>query len=132
MGGLFHFILPIVKFIHYPFNLISLIPFAFGINSSIWGHFTYKKLNTTIEPYEKSTLLITDGLYKYTRNPIYLGMLAILFGFSLFLGTIGVFIAPVGFFITINTIFIPYEEKDLEETFGKSYLGYKHRIKRWL
>ncbi|MCK4532496.1 hypothetical protein KAU39_01815, partial [bacterium] len=46
-------------------------------------------------------------------------------------GILFIFLIPVAFFIAMNIIFIPYEEKAMEETFGREYLNYKNRVRRW-
>ena len=63
---------------------------------------------------------------------MYLGMLAILLGTAIFLGSITVLIPPVVFIIIIERLFIPVEEKNLEKKFGNKYLEYKKRVRRWI
>ena len=63
---------------------------------------------------------------------MYLGMVIILTGVAVLLGSITPFLVPAGFFITMNVVFIPDEERAMEETFGEQFLDYKKRIRRWL
>ncbi len=76
--------------------------------------------------------MITSGLFKISRNPIYLGMLLILLGEAILLGSIITFIFPLLFIISTNVAVIPIEEKMLEKRFGKKYLDYKNKVGRWI
>lgn len=98
----------------------------------IWAVQLFKKKETTHDPTETPTALVTTGPYLFTRNPMYLGMTSILLGIALFIGTIPLFLAPIAFVITINATFIPREEKILENFFGREYLEFKNKVRRWL
>lgn len=91
----------------------------------------FRKYKTPID-FEKSTHLITEGVFKYTSNPIYFGALTLLTGISVLLGNIFSFVSPIIFFLVINYMFIPFEEEKGEEEFGKEYLEYKGKTKKWL
>lgn len=127
-----HFALPIAKLVHAPYNYIGILLVGIGIWLNIWADQLFKKKTTTVKPFEKSAYLIEEGLFLFSRHPMYLGMVAILSGVAILLGSITCFIAPVGFFITMNVAFIPDEEKALEETFGQRFIDYKKRVRRWL
>ena len=75
---------------------------------------------------------MTEAPYTYTRNPMYLGLAAILFGFALFFGSPTMLIAPVLFFLVIDRMLIPEEEATMERLFGEQYVDYKRRVQRWL
>ena len=76
--------------------------------------------------------LVTSGFFKFSRNPTYLGMTLALFGEAIFLGSLVTFILPILFFVLINKTNIPVEEKNLEKKFGKKYLNYKKKVRRWI
>ncbi len=76
--------------------------------------------------------LIVSGPYRYVRNPMLLGMVLIVLGEALFTESPGIFTYLAAFFIFLNFIMIPGEERRLEERFGGSYLRYKSKIHRWL
>jgi protein-S-isoprenylcysteine O-methyltransferase Ste14 len=105
---------------------------AFGAIINIWADFLIKKKKTTVKPYENPTQLITSGPFRISRNPQYLGFTAILLGVAINHGSITVFVAPVLFAILMNQMFIPFEEKNLEKTFGKRYINYKKKVRRWV
>jgi len=127
-----HFVLPITKLIHSPYNYIGILLIGIGIWLNIWADGLFKKKTTTVKPFEKSAYLIEEGPFLFSRHPMYLGMVAILLGVAVLLGSITCFIAPVGFFITMNVAFIWHEEKALKETFGQRFIDYKKRVRRWL
>ena len=127
-----HFILPIKKFINTPYNYIGILLIAAGISLNIWAEHLFKNKQTTVKPFEKSNCLIEKGPFAFCRNPMYLGMTIILLGASITLGSVTPFIITITFAFIINFLFILPEEKSLEETFGKDFIEYKKRIRRWL
>lgn len=76
--------------------------------------------------------LITHGLFSYSRNPIYVGLMLICLGTALLLGSLSTFIILVIEWFIFNFIMIPPEEKILEKTFGEAYSEYKRKVRRWL
>ncbi|NMB57462.1 isoprenylcysteine carboxylmethyltransferase family protein [Candidatus Beckwithbacteria bacterium] len=129
---LLHLIFPIKTIVQAPYSYSGAIFIILGAILNIWADSMFKKRKTTVKPFEKPTVLIIDGSFRFTRHPIYLGFVSILFGLALLLGTVTSFFAPILMFITLEKKFIPQEEKNLEEVFGKEYLDYKNRVKRWL
>jgi len=127
-----HFILPIKKFIKTPYNYIGILLISTGTWLNIWADRLFKNKHTTVKPSEKSSFLIEEGPFVFSRNPMYLGMVIILFGLAVLLGSIMPFIMPFAFYILISITFIPQEENALEETFGQSFVEYKKRVRRWL
>jgi len=89
------------------------------------------KNRTSIQPFETPDVLITSGLFKLSRNPLYLGMAIAFFGLVITLGSLSPFIFPIIFVIIINRVIIPYEENKLEIVFGDKYLDYKTKTRRW-
>jgi protein-S-isoprenylcysteine O-methyltransferase Ste14 len=92
----------------------------------------FNRAGTPVIPFEPPTALLTGGLYRYTRNPMYLGMVSVLIGFALLSGSLGAGL-PIPIFIwVIRKHFILGEERFLEEIFGASYKIYKSKVRRWL
>lgn len=86
---------------------------------------------TTLRPDETPSLLVTDGFHRYSRNPMYTGMLISLVGGFVMLGSATpVLLIPL-FFWCIRTRFIAYEEQMLESRFGDEYLAYRSRVRRF-
>jgi len=117
----------IIKFPKIIGSLIILISLVF----IILGILTLIINRTTIIPGNKPRKLVKDGIFKFVRNPIYLGDLLLIIGLSLFFQTlVGIFIFILFFFI-LDKIVIPIEERILEETFKNEYIEYKKNVKRW-
>ena len=90
------------------------------------------KARTTVDPHGSVSSIVSSGIYRFTRNPIYLGFVLILIGFPLNSGTWwGLLLAPV-FIFFMNRLVIEREEAYLEKKFGEGYTGYKSRVRRWL
>ena len=92
----------------------------------------FKKVDTGIEPFDEATTLITRGFYRYTRNPMYLGMFLILVGVAILMGSIGALLPVVLFMLVIRYNFVAGEERFLEAAFGQKYLDYKGKVRRWV
>lgn len=89
---------------------------------------------TTIHPHkpEQTQKLITDGLYKYTRNPMYLGLLFGLLACVVWLGSPVALLGPLFFIVYITRFQIQPEERILKEKFGENYEEYLKKVRRWL
>jgi len=72
------------------------------------------------------------GLYRYARNPMIIGVLLVLIGESLAFLSMKIALWTITFFIINNIYFVLYEEPGLEKRFGKEYLDYKRKVKRWI
>lgn len=107
---------------------------AGGLAIDLVSIVAFRKARTTVTPLapEKASSLVIDGLYRFTRNPMYLGMLLILTGIAVLLGS-PINIAILGVFIAYITAFqIKPEETLLEQNFGEAYRHYKQSVRRWL
>ena len=92
----------------------------------------FVRAKTGVVPFSESTTLITEGFYKYTRNPMYVGMNSFLLGLMLILqNPLNIFFLIIFFFVVRN-MFVLKEEVQMEETFGEDYLTYKRKVRRWL
>ena len=115
-------------------NIISFVLLFSGLSIVILSFYSFKKQKTTINPLnlKKSSSLVTCGLYKYTRNPMYLGMLLIILAASFSYNLYGGIFFSVIFVVFITTFQIIPEEKALKNMFGKLYIQYKNTTRRWL
>lgn len=110
---------------------LSLI--TFGIIVIIVSIFLFFREKTEILPMsKKNSRLLTRGPYLYSRNPIYLGDIFITLGIAFIMESLPFYLVPLAIFFTIDRIFIPYEEEKMERQFGKEYLDYKKRVRRWI
>lgn len=114
-------------------KLIGIVLIIIGITAVIYLIFIFKILgNGTPVPIEPTKKLIVKGLYKYSRNPLYISHLTILLGIALFFGRITLFIYCLLVFLVFNAIIIYWEEPQLKKRFGKEYLNYMRKVPRWI
>ena len=92
----------------------------------------FKLMGTTVDPTKEPNRLVTDGIYRFTRNPMYLGMLLILIGSNLILNFAIGFMFTIIFFLMMDKIIIPKEEDVVEGVFGEVYREYKNHTRRWI
>ena len=127
-----HFLLPLRVVIVFPWRLIGILPLVAGIGINLAADRAFKERGTTVKPYEASTAFITDGVFRFSRNPMYLGMTASLLGIAILLGTATPFaIVPV-FAVASDRVFIVPEERMLEQAFGDEFRQYRNRVRRWI
>lgn len=123
---------PQLKVISEPYNKIGIFVFAAGLSLTFWGFYSFKKNKTPIIPGQKPTFMVAEGPYKFTRNPMYLGVTITLLGASIYIGNLLSLLSPIIFFLIMNYYFVPFEERLMENLFGKKYLGYKKKVRRWV
>jgi protein-S-isoprenylcysteine O-methyltransferase Ste14 len=123
---------PPMTLLYMPYKMIGTISIILGFTVLLKAWLQFKKARTAVCPTAQSSLIVTDGVYKYSRNPMYLGMLVMLTGASLMMGTIPAMFAPIGFFLVIDKVFIPFEEEKLRNFFGDVYAAYLSRTRRWV
>ena len=92
----------------------------------------FKRAGTGIEPFDEATTLVSGGFYRYSRNPMYLGMFLMLTGAAFLMGSIGAVLPVLIFVAIIRNNFVLGEERFLEASFGQQYLDYKSTVRRWL
>lgn len=126
-----YLIFPGMRLISFPINLSGLVLIFSGGFLVIYCLRLLKKHDTP-ERFTRSTCIVKNGPYKFTRNPMYLAMVTMSTGIAILLGNIISFISPLLLFIIIQFSFIPFEEKKMEATFGNEYLDYKNRVRRWI
>jgi protein-S-isoprenylcysteine O-methyltransferase Ste14 len=112
--------------------IIGLVLVAIGVAFAFSALGIFKKRSTTTIPFERPTSLVMSGPYRFSRNPMYVGLT------SIYLGVAGtraelwpVIVLPV-LLAYVNFIVIPVEEQYLREAFGDSYAQYSARVRRWL
>lgn len=128
----FHFLFPSPRIVAPSYYYLGVLLILAGIWLNIWADRLFKKKKTSVKPLEKPSALITEGPFRFSRHPMYLGFVLLMIGVAVLLGSVVAFLAPMAMLITLEIIFIPYEEKTLEEIFGQKYSDYKKRVRRWL
>lgn len=103
-----------------------------GFTVMMWAWWVFQRHAVAICPTAPTDRLLTRGIYATTRNPMYLGMVAMMLGVALYLGTLPFYIAAFAYLLLIDRVFCAYEEDKLEATFGDEYRRYRARVRRWL
>lgn len=127
-----HRLLPLARLIEPPLSYSGGLLVVIGIAISVVASHSFARVGTPVIPFERSTVLVESGLFRHTRNPMYLGLVMALIGVALLLGSASPWLPVVIFVWIIHTQFIIGEERFLEEIFGEQYLAYKRRVRRWL
>ncbi len=126
------FLLPMAMIVPFPWSLFGLVLLAAGILINLIADKAFTKANTTVKPFEESAVLITDGAFRISRHPMYLGFVLILIGIAVIMGTLSPFFAIPVFAALMDIVFIRVEERKLEEAFGRTWLEYKRGVRRWI
>ena len=132
LSVLSHFVFPGGVILQAPFTWSGFLVIGAGIFLAFRCRSLFLRNRTTLSPYESPSVLLTTGPFRFSRNPVYLAMVAILFGSAVVMGTITPFLFPVLFIVIIEVLFIPDEERMLEEGFGREYREYKREVRRWI
>jgi protein-S-isoprenylcysteine O-methyltransferase Ste14 len=127
-----HFVLPAAQVLPAPWNLLGIFPLVLGAALNVAGDNLFRKLGTTIRPGEPSTVLVTSGPFRLSRNPMYLGFGLILTGIATLLGSLLPFIVIPVFAAWIDRTFIQVEERMLADQFGAAWTAYRKKTRRWI
>ena len=98
--------------------------------SCVWAFASVGK--GTLAPVDETELLVVEGLHRYVRNPMYIGVAIMLLGETWFFLSRGMLMYTAGFFVLANAVVIFYEENRLRHKFGKEYQDYKNHVGRWI
>ena len=110
---------------------ISLVAIAWIL--PVWAIFLFRREGTEVDPTSPTNRkLITSGPYRFTRNPMYLGLIILTLGIAIWVGAWPMFAAPVALFATANWAHIPFEEAKMRRQFGAVYDNYVVRVRRWI
>ena len=131
MVGL-HFLLPVATLIPWPWRLVGIVPLGAGIMLNLIADRAFQRAGTTVKPFQESSALITSGVYRFSRHPMYLGIVLILLGVACLLGSLAPFVVVPVLGLLLDRHFIGVEERMLEEKFGAPWLEYRARVRRWI
>jgi protein-S-isoprenylcysteine O-methyltransferase Ste14 len=115
-------------------EFLALILAIAGAMIILLGVASFRRAKTTINPMkpELSSALVISGIYKLTRNPMYLGFLLVLASWAVFLSNALAFVFVPAFIFYMNRFQIEPEEKALAAKFNQEFVDYKSRVRRWL
>jgi len=99
----------------------------------VWSFRLFQRRGTEVDPRSESNrLLVTDGPFRYSRNPMYLGLTLSTVGLAIWIGAWPMFAVPVAVFATISLVHIPFEEAKMARQFGPAYAAYREKVRRWI
>jgi len=131
LQGFLNSFMPFYSFNYFP-TILSIALVLIGVGSIVYLLGLFKKKETAILPDGDPEVLLTDGPYRYSRNPIYISMTIILIGSAMLYNCLSAFIIPILFMILVKNIWIDYEEAKLKKIFGQEYLNYQKKVRRWI
>lgn len=113
--------------------LVALLCAA-GATFDLAGLLAFRRSRTTVNPLkpERASALVTGGVYRITRNPMYVGMALLLLSWAVYLSAVLPFAGPLLFALYITRFQIQPEERALQAIFGEAYAAYAARVRRWL
>ncbi len=112
---------------------VALAPMAVGaaiLFRCIWDFARVGR--GTLAPVDPPKELVVEGLYRYVRNPMYVGVLILLLGEATLFESVALLQYAIGWFVVIHLVIVLYEEPALRRRFGESYEGYCQSVRRWL
>ena len=119
--------------VEYPYNLIGLPFLLGGLLLAQASKKIFLRLKTNVDTFKDPDILVTTGIFRFTRNPMYLGFVVSLIGAAiLYQGAVSSFILAVIFFVITDRWYIRYEERALLDKFGNEYEMYRTSTRRWV
>lgn len=113
-------------------RLMGVVVAALGIFISVKAKTQFQQVHTNVDTFEQPDTLVTSGLFRFSRNPMYLGMLMLLIGIAFSLDNLIALAGPLAFLVAASFWYIPFEEKTAGEKFGEPYRTYCGQVRRWL
>ncbi len=115
-------------------RVVALVLALVGASFDFMGLVAFLRRHTTINPLRpaNASALVTSGIYRVTRNPMYVGLVSFLTAWAVWLGAWLAFAGPVVFVLYITRFQIQPEERVLTTLFGDTYTAYTRRVRRWL
>jgi protein-S-isoprenylcysteine O-methyltransferase Ste14 len=108
--------------------------FATGIAIAVAGVREFRRARTTVNPLTPAaaSAMVRSGIYRHTRNPMYLGMLLMLAGWAVWLASVAALAVLPAFVLYLNRLQIEPEERALASLFGRDFEDYRRSVRRWL
>jgi protein-S-isoprenylcysteine O-methyltransferase Ste14 len=116
-----------------PIGPLGIALIVAGFVPPVWALVLFRRADTEIEPTSPvNRALVTSGPYRFTRNPMYLGLVTITLGIAVWIGAWPMLVVPIAVFTTANWVHIPFEEAKMHRQFGPAYDDYVERVRRWV
>jgi protein-S-isoprenylcysteine O-methyltransferase Ste14 len=115
-----------------PFHLIGAVLFAAGAIMTTAARLTFHRARTNINTFGEPTHLVTSGPFRWSRNPMYVGLVVALFGVAILFGGAAQLIVAAVFLAVTAFWYVPFEEQAMQSRFREAYSDYVLRTRRWL
>jgi protein-S-isoprenylcysteine O-methyltransferase Ste14 len=129
---LFHWLIRSEEHFRLSFPWLGVSLGAAGLCIMLWAWWLFRKKALAICPTAATASIVTYGPYRFSRHPMYLGMVIMMAGIAVYIGTAPFYVAALVYFLVLNFVFCPYEERKLIGAFGGEYTDYTRRVRRWL
>lgn len=123
---------PVRQLLRPPAAYLGLLPIALGVLLVGAAVARFRRVGTGLRPGSEPTVLVREGPYRFSRNPMYLGMTLVLIGAALLTGALSALPVPLLFLALVHTLFVRKEERRMEDAFGEVYRAYRRRTRRWI
>jgi protein-S-isoprenylcysteine O-methyltransferase Ste14 len=125
-------LVPAERLLSWPWRIAGALPVAGGLVLASVAERQFRRAGTAVRPFEPSSVLVTGGVFRFSRNPMYVGLVLALLGIGIGLGSAAPFVVVPVFVWLIAAIFVLPEERMMTEQFGDEYEAYRRRVRRWL
>ena len=115
-----------------PWHIAGSILILTGFSLGSWGYQALRRAGTAVRPDRPVTTLVMDGPYRYTRNPLYIGLTTMYLGITLSTGVLWLLVTLLPVLAMMHWKIVRREEQFLEAKFGDTYGTYKARVRRWI
>jgi protein-S-isoprenylcysteine O-methyltransferase Ste14 len=113
--------------------VLAIVLAIAGAGLGVWGERTFHVAGTEVMPVSATNKkVVTTGPFRFTRNPMYSGLILIALGIAVYVGTLPFFAVPVLVFLLCHFVFVPFEEAKMQRQHGDLYTDYIHRVRRWI
>lgn len=126
-----HFIVPLATLFPYAWNFLGLVPILAGALLNIAADRELQRAGTTVHPFESPRCLVERGVYRLSRNPMYLGYVLIAAGLAIWVGTLSSWVVIPLFVAVLYRFYIRHEEQQLRQAQGADFDAYCRRVARW-
>lgn len=127
-----HGMVPVARVFVPAFAVAGQVLLFVGFSLAFYAARQFKEAKTPLKPFVPVKALVTEGPFRYSRNPVYLGMFMIIGGWAIYLGSLTPWLGALGFIAMICRYWVPKEEVQMERQMGEAYLDYKQKVRRWL
>jgi protein-S-isoprenylcysteine O-methyltransferase Ste14 len=124
--------LPLLVYLREPWIFTGFIPLTLGCVMAATSAAAFRRAGTPVVPFEPSKKLVLSGWYRFTRNPMYFGLLLVQLGVGMLLGSVGALVPLPVLMAVLHFRFILDEEHFLDGIFGEEYRSYRASVRRWI